>query len=151
MMHSDRVYWSLRAIDFVLFRLNQGLTCFHEASEREFFPSLEESEIMEEKIEVSFIQENFEEKSIFQKRREIWINWIMFLRECTARSWIEFEVLKTGWARSWQVLHQCSSPQRSTRKFHFNRSFLNFDKWSAPSSVKNLHSKRQFTSSWNFL
>jgi len=26
---------------------------------------------MEEKIEVSFIQENFEEKSIFQKRRKI--------------------------------------------------------------------------------
>ena len=78
-MHSDRVYWSLRAIDFVLFRLNQGLTCFHEPSEREFFSSLEESEIMEEKIEVSFIQENFEEKSIFQKRRKIWINWIMFL------------------------------------------------------------------------
>jgi len=62
----------LRAIDFVLFRLNQGLTCFHEASEREFFPSLEESEIMEEKIEVSFIQEKFlRENSCSKKKRNL--------------------------------------------------------------------------------
>ena len=115
-MHSDRVYWSSRPIDFVLFRLNQGLTSLHRVSQTEFLKAEEPevwSEIMEEKNEVK------NAARILNKLNNVF-------REWSARFWSTFAVLKTGWASSWQVLHRCFSPQLSIRKLHFLKTDLHF-------------------------